>query len=157
MTDKPVKALKVKPPKLTAAERRAKEAEERVVAKAAFEKKKPAIWLKLWTEALRLALVMAQDNRDFVASYENSYPLEGFVVAPLKLSFTVSYNPTFTEANLTEESAKRAEEVLQEILDGYNRHIDMIEEQARAEALRLQLRSQALAKLTPEEKKALGH
>lgn len=150
MTEPQAKATPAK--RLTAAQRRAQEAEQRQAKEAAFETNRDVIWLKIWSIALRLELLI-QDEPNVREEY--SWFFEYFRVDVHK-EVVYLEGASYSQAEMTLDKAERALSELEQGLEYYQSYLDEQERLRKLAEEKEARRQAALAKLTKEDREALG-
>jgi len=148
--------LKQKSPRLTAAQKRKQAESEYALLEADFEKNRQANWSELWIDALRLTLMLQDMPENF--KDENSWLEEYFLVNASEEYFFKPFSKTI---KVTRDSLTLVD--FDSIRDDFNATFEaMAHYRAEQERLRLEeqdrqlKRSNALAKLTKEDKVLLG-
>ncbi|MNR71346.1 hypothetical protein D3C71_19610 [compost metagenome] len=150
------KATTTRTPRLSAAERRAQEAQARAKAQEQFEASRAVHWTALFAKAARVALLMPGYRE---VCERNDWWFDDFRVNADVPSISLEGyggENNLTEANMTPELHERFERELDNALEWFaERREERERERLAAEELRRK-QAAARAKLTPEDIEALG-
>ena len=156
------KMTTVKKPRFTVAQQREAQALKKAELEAAFEADRAKLWSNLWINALRLHIILDELKEE--NSFNDKFYIDQFGCESLKVNAIEEYfhfrdyyaNQKMTPESITLDSHNYIEAEFFGAFDAIERFHAEKERERLAEVERQLKRSTALAKLTKEDREALG-